>query len=318
MPSRSADPNVDVEVNVDVGARLPAPGSAGAWLLAARPATLPAALVPVLVGTGCAVAVATPRIGAAVAALMGALWIQIGTNFANDAWDYDRGADTAARTGPTRAAQAGLLTTGQLRIGTAVAFALAGLAGLYLTLIAGWPVVVIGVASIAAGLGYTAGPYPFGYHGLGELFVFVFFGLVAVCGTVYVEIGAVPLLAWAAAVPVGALATAILVVNNLRDRDTDAAVGKRTLAVRLGATAGRVEYLSLIAISYATPIALVAWGHDRWFLLPLASAPLALIPSRLVVTGAGAALNRGLRDTALALLGFGLLFGAAALAASGA
>jgi 1,4-dihydroxy-2-naphthoate octaprenyltransferase len=299
--------------------RLPAPGSAGAWLLAARPATLPAAVAPVVVGTGCALVAGAPRAGAAVAALCGALAIQIGTNFANDLGDHRRGADTADRRGPPRAAQAGLLSPAALRRGTAAAFALACGFGLYLAAIAGWPVVAIGAASIAAGLAYTAGPYPLGYHGLGELFVFVFFGLVAVCGTAYVELGAVPPLAWAAALPMGALSAAILVVNNLRDRDTDARAGKRTLAVVLGAGAARAEYLALLLLAYTTPLALVATGGPTWWLLPAASAPLAGSPARAVLdrgaaAGDGAALNRALRATARALLGYALLWALAAIA----
>ena len=275
------------------------------WLLASRLATLPAAAVPVVVGTACAATSGDVDLGAAGAALCGALFIQIGTNLANDAYDYESGADTAARRGPVRAAQAGLLSPRHLRIGMIVAFALATLAGLYLTWVAGWPVVVIGLCSIAAGIAYTAGPYPLGYHGLGELAVLIFFGFVAVCGTAFVTTGAVPAIAWWSALPVGALATAILVVNNVRDRDTDAVAGKRTLAVRLGNAVGRAEYVALVAIAYLTLPALVAAGRTPWLLLPLATAPLAIVEVRWLYSHDGADLNRCLRATALLLLGFG-------------
>src|SRR5580692_1531577 len=223
--------------------RLPAaqPGLLRVWLLACRPATLVAAFVPVAVGAACAVADAHFRAGPALAALLGAVFIQIGTNLANDVYDFERGADTAERLGPTRAVQAGLLTARQVRAGMVVAFGLATLAGAYLVSAAGWPVVAIGVLSVASGIAYTGGPYPLGYHGLGDVFVMAFFGFVAVCGTVFVQAHEVPLLAWLAAVPVGAIATAVLVVNNLRDREQDARAGKRTLAVRFGRRAGVVE-----------------------------------------------------------------------------
>lgn len=279
-----------------------------AWLLAARPRTLGAALAPVAVGTACAELAAGARPGPALAALAGALWIQIGTNFANDVLDFERGADTADRVGPTRAVQAGLLTPAQMRLGMVVAFGIAVACGAYLTAVAGWPVIVIGLASIAAGIAYTGGPYPLGYHGLGDLFVMIFFGFVAVCGTAFVQIGRVPELAWWAAVPVGALSTAILVVNNLRDRHTDARCGKRTLAVRLGRRGALAEYVLLLGAAYAVPPALVLAGAaGTWALLPLATAPLALIELAAVVRREGAALNGSLAGTARLLTVFSLL-----------
>src|SRR5882724_6200886 len=226
------------------------PGSLGAWVLASRPKTLSAAAVPVLVGTACAAGRGSLRWGPALAALLGALLLQIGANFANDVFDYEKGADTAARLGPTRAVQAGLLSARSMRLGMGLVFTLALGLGLYLTSVAGYVILVIGCASIASAIAYTGGPYPLGYHGLGDVFVFLFFGLVAVCGTVFVELGRVPGLALFCALPVGALATAILVVNNLRDRETDLGAGKRTLAVRFGRTFAIAQYRSLIAISY--------------------------------------------------------------------
>jgi 1,4-dihydroxy-2-naphthoate octaprenyltransferase len=182
-------------------------------------------------------------------------------------------------------------------------------AGAYLTAVAGWPIVVIGLCSIAAGVAYTGGPYPLGYHGLGDVFVMIFFGFVAVCGTVFVQTGAVPPLAWLGAVPVGAIATAVLVVNNVRDRDTDAKAGKRTLAVRLGRRAGVVEYAGLLAIAYAAPVvALVAFGRSPWILLPWASLPIAARLVRTVSSTTGKALNACLVGTAKLLLLYGLLF----------
>src|SRR5450755_3471127 len=232
------------------------PGSLGAWLLASRPKTLSAAAVPVLVGTACASARGAVSWGPALAALVGALLLQIGANFANDVFDYEKGADTAARLGPTRAVQAGLLSARSMRLGMVLVFALALALGLYLTAVAGPVILIIGCASIASAIAYTGGPYPLGYHGLGDVFVFLFFGLVAVCGTAFVELGYVPALAVSCALPVGALATAILVVNNLRDRQTDQLAGKRTLAVRFGRNFALTQYRALIAISYLVPVAL--------------------------------------------------------------
>ena len=287
------------------------PGSARAWLLAARPATLTAAVVPVAVGTACAAAAGGQRWAPALAALAGAMLIQIGTNFANDVFDHEKGADTAERIGPVRAAQSGLLSPRALYAGMALAFATAMLIGVYLVWIGGWPIVAIGLASITAGIAYTGGPYPLGYHGLGDLFVLGFFGFVAVCGTAYVQVGAVPALAWWAAVPVGALATGILVVNNLRDRDTDVHAGKRTIAVRLGAGAARAEYAALMVAAYAVPPALVALGiAGPWALAPLVTAPIAIALTRGVAHTDGAALNPYLGHTAKLLLGFGLLLSA--------
>jgi len=257
----------------------PAPQArpASSWLLAARPQTLTAAAAPVLVGAACAIAVGGFALGPALAALAGAFLIQIGTNFANAVFDFESGADNADRLGPTRAAQAGLLTPRQLYAGMAVAFALATAAGGYLAWIAGWPVIAIGVASIISGIAYTGGPFPLGYNGLGDLFVMIFFGFVAVCGTAYVQVGAVPALAWWASVPIGALATGILVVNNVRDCVTDAAAGKRTLAVRLGRGGALVEYAALMIAAYAVPLGLAATGAaSLWVLLPFATAPSAV------------------------------------------
>lgn len=286
----------------------PRPGSTRAWLLASRPATLGAAVVPVAVGTACAMSAGGLAPLPALAALVGAVAIQIGTNLANDVFDFEKGADTADRLGPTRAVQAGLLSPADARRGMIVAFGVATVAGAYLALTAGPAVVVIGVLSIASGVAYTGGPYPLGYHGLGDVFVMAFFGFVAVCGTAFVQVGRVPPIAIWASLPVGALATAILVVNNLRDRETDALVGKRTLAVRLGARGARVEYALLLLVAHVVPPLLVALDlASAWGLLPLATAPFAGARLARVWRDDGRALNASLVGSARLLLAHGAL-----------
>jgi 1,4-dihydroxy-2-naphthoate octaprenyltransferase len=289
-----------------------APGSLRAWILGARPQTLTAALVPVLVGTAVAHRTGPLRIGALVAALLGAVFIQIGTNLANDVFDYEKGADTKERLGPLRVTQAGLLSPAAVRRGMIMSFALAVLCGVYLTWVCGPIIVLIGLLSIASGIAYTGGPYPLGYNGLGDLFVFVFFGLVAVCGTAFVGCGRVPLLALGAALPVGALATAVLVVNNVRDHETDVAAGKRTVVVRLGRRFGVGEYLALLAVAYVVPVGLFVAGLvGASCLLPLLTLPLALPLYRtLALRADGPSLNRTLVRTAQLLLLYGILFAA--------
>jgi len=293
----------------------PAPGARAAWIAAARLRTLPAAVVPVAVGTACAAASGGVALGPALAALAGALAIQIATNFANDVFDAERGADGPDRVGPLRAVSAGLISAAAMKRAMIAAFGVAALFGIYLAAVAGWPVIAIGVASVASGIAYTGGPWPLGYHGLGDVFVLAFFGFVAVCGTAFVQLGHVPDLAIAAAVPVGALATAILVVNNVRDRASDERAGKRTLAVRLGRRGALIEYVALVALAYAVPLALAATGRPA-VLLPLLSAPVAIARVRAVIAaGDGPAFNRCLAATAQLLLLHGGLF-AAGLAAS--
>jgi 1,4-dihydroxy-2-naphthoate octaprenyltransferase len=286
-----------------------APGSIRAWVLAARPATLTAAFAPVAVGTACAWRVDAFRWDAALAALIGAFLIQIATNFANDMYDYQKGADTEERLGPVRAAQAGLLTVAELRRGIVVAFALAFGVGLYLTWVAGPAVVVIGLSSIAAGLAYTGGPFPLAYNGLGDVFVMVFFGFVAVCGTAFVQALYVPDLAWLASIPIGALATAILAVNNVRDFEGDALAGKRTLVVRLGRQLGVIEYAFLLLLAYAIPPLMLALGWTGpWVLLPLLTLPWGLKLARSVSHDRGVVLNQTLAGTAKLLSVYGILF----------
>ena len=285
------------------------PGSIRAWVLAARPATLTAAFAPVAVGSACAWHVGGFRWDAALAALVGAFLIQIATNFANDMFDFQKGADTEERLGPTRAAQAGLLTVGQLRLGIIVTFALAVGIGIYLTWIAGPAVIVIGLASMAAGLAYTGGPFPLAYNGLGDVFVLAFFGFVAVCGTAFVQALFVPDIAWAASVPIGALATAILVVNNVRDFEGDARAGKTTLVVRFGRQGGVREYAFLLVVAYATPVFMFLLGWtSAWVCLPLVTILWAARLFASVVSDRGVALNQTLAWTAKLLSLFGVLF----------
>jgi 1,4-dihydroxy-2-naphthoate polyprenyltransferase len=284
------------------------PSLVAPWIIAARPKTLPAAIVPVIVGTALAVRDGVFNPWAALAALVCAVLIQIGTNFANDVYDFKKGADTT-RIGPTRVTTAGLLSPQAVERGTWAAFGLAALLGLYLVSIGGWPILVLGLASILAGLAYTAGPFPLGYNGLGDIAVFIFFGLVAVVGTYYVQALTAPAYVFVAAVPVGAIATAIIVVNNIRDADTDKVAGKRTLAVLLGRDAARTEYAFLLALAYAVPPVLwLGFGFSGVVLLPLLSLPLAWQLVKAVRHDLGPALNRSLVGTSRLLLIYGLLF----------
>ena len=288
---------------------LPAPGSTGAWVLAIRPKTLPAAFAPVAVGTAVAHVTGGIAWGPALAALAGAFLLQIGSNLANDVFDYEKGADTETRLGPPRAAQLGLLSPEALKRGMLVVFTLALGVGVYLTWVAGPVIVGLGLASIASAIAYTGGPYPLGYHGLGDVFVMLFFGFVAVVGTVFVQTAATPALAFAAAAPVGATITAILVVNNLRDREEDALAGKRTLAVRLGRRGALAEYALLLAVAYGVPLALLATGRrGPSVLLPWLSLPVALRLFARLRALSGAPLNAVLVGTAKLVSLHGVLF----------
>ena len=285
------------------------PGPFQTWILAARVPTLPAAVVPVLVGTAAAWADGHFRPLPFVAALVAALLIQIGTNLANDYFDFRKGADTAERLGPVRITQSGLVPAETVRTATALTFGLAMLIGIYLTVVGGLPILVVGLLSIAAGVLYTGGPWPLAYHGLGDVTVFLFFGLVAVVGTAYLHSGSVGLPAAIYALPVAALVTAILVVNNLRDIATDRLANKRTLAVRLGSRGTRVEYLLLLGVAYLVPLA--CWlllGVPRGFWLPWLTLPLAVKLVRVVLTQEGRPLNAALAGTGRLHLAFGVLW----------
>lgn len=286
------------------------------WVLAARPATLPAAIAPVLVGSALAAADDVFRLDAFAVILFAALAIQVGVNFANDLADARSGADTKARVGPQRAVASGLLTPSQMQRGIALAFGLAAVAGLYLIWLGGWVILVIGVASIIAALAYTAGPIPYGYYGLGEVFVFVFFGLAATVGTRYVYDRTAPADAWWGAVAMGLLATAILVANNVRDVHTDAAAGKRTLAVIIGDEAGRRLYAGMVIGAFLAIAAAVILGVlPTWSLLALVAIPRAgvLIRTMFAATSPPALIGV-LKGTAQLQLVFALLLSVGILA----
>ena len=281
------------------------------WLLAARPKTLPAAAAPVIVGAALAWRDNTFSLGPALAALMAALLLQIGANLANDVFDFYKGADQPDRLGPTRVTAAGILTSQQVVIGMGVIFGLASLLGIYLIMVAGWPVLVIGLSAILSAVAYTGGPFPLGYYGLGDIFVFIFFGLAAVAGTYYVQAETVSTAAWWAAVPMGLLTVAILVVNNLRDIAGDRLVSKRTLAVRLGAAGARLEYALCLALAYFSLTLMWLVGiAGAWVLLAWLTLPLALKLTRDIYRLEGRLLNKALAGTGQLELFFGLLFGA--------
>ena len=261
-------------------------------------------------GFGAALAVGAPfRLDAAAGCLAVALLLQIAANLSNDLSDFRRGADTADRTGPVRVAAAGLMTERQLEAAIGLTIGAAAVAGLGLVSIGGPALIVVGAVAIVAALAYTGGPWPYGYRGLGEVFVFVFFGLVAVAGTAFLQAGRLEPLFVAAAIPVGALTSAILVVNNLRDIPTDAAAGKRTLAVRLGRRATQREYALLLALAFAIPVSLFAAEGRVSILLPLLAAPIALPLLRTVQAfGEPRRLNAVLKGTARLVLVYGVLF----------
>jgi 1,4-dihydroxy-2-naphthoate octaprenyltransferase len=287
------------------------------WLVAARPRTLPAAVAPVLVGTSLAIGEGTFRPLAFACALLGSVFIQIGTNLSNDYSDARRGADTEDRLGPVRVTAGGLMPPRQVLIGTYIAFGLAVLAGVYLIAIAGWQLLVVGAASILAGVLYTGGPRPYGYEGLGEIFVFLFFGVVAVVGSYFVQTEHLRWEAFALSVPVGLLAAAILLVNNIRDADTDRRAGKRTLAVRLGRDRARALFVACIGGAFASVpvVALFGRGISPLVLLALLAAPLAVPLVRTVRTRTdGPSLNEALARTGALLAVFSLLLSIGLLA----
>ena len=280
--------------------------------MAARPQTLTAAAAPVLIGAGLAAFRGGFRALPAFAALVGALLIQVATNLANDYYDFVRGTDTAERVGPVRVTQAGLLEPAEVRRGMFATLAIATLIGCYLVWVGGWPILVVGLLSLGCAVAYTGGPFPLAYHGLGDLFVFVFFGLVAVAGTVWVQMRALLPDALLAGAGVGALSTAILVVNNLRDRATDARAEKRTLAVRLGRTGTAVEYSLLLLVGVGVPVAGIAvYGWPAITAMAgLTAALLCASPLRVVWTHQSALeLLPALGQTARAVALYGILLG---------
>lgn len=283
--------------------------SARVFVAAARPRTLSAAIVPVLVGSAVAASHGAFRPDVFGAALAASLLIQIGANYANDVSDHLRGADTAERLGPPRATALGLVTPRAMTTAAAIAFAIAAAFGIYLLTVGGLPVLVVGVASVAAAVLYTGGPWPLGYHGLGDLVCFVFFGLLPVVTMDYLHSGLISAAAWWAAIPVACVVTAILVVNNLRDLEQDRAVGKRTFAVLLGRMGTRVWYSILLAVAYVVP--LLGWAVEIFplavFLIVL-TAPLAQKLGDTVSHREGRELNAALAGTSRLHLVFGALF----------
>lgn len=279
--------------------------------MAARPKTLTAALAPVVVGTALAAHDGVLAPWPALAALVCASLIQVGTNFANDYYDFVRGGDTADRVGPLRVTQAGLLAPETVKRGMWTVLSGAMLVGAYLVWVGGWPIVWIGLSSLACAVLYTGGPFPLAYHGLGDLFVFVFFGLIAVSGTYYVQGLSWPPDVFLAGTGLGALNTAILVANNLRDIETDAKAGKRTLAVRLGTRASQVEYLLMMLVGFIVPVVgWLAYGWPAASLAALLVAPLCFVPVRRVVTHTDPAeLLPALGETARVVGVYGLLLG---------
>ncbi|HEX3241020.1 MAG TPA: 1,4-dihydroxy-2-naphthoate polyprenyltransferase [Solirubrobacterales bacterium] len=281
------------------------------WLQAARPRTLPAAVAPVLVGTAAAVQWAgeLPRVGAFIAALVGSIFIQIGTNLANDYSDARRGADTADRLGPVRVTSAGLVTPQRVLTATYIAFAVAVACGIYLAVVAGIVILLVGAFSIAAGVLYTGGPRPYGYAGLGEVFVFLFFGLVAVNGSYYVQLEELDALPLGLSISIGFLATAIIVVNNVRDVETDRRAAKNTLAVRVGRANAVLLYRLLVLGSFVVlPIALWAGEASMLPLIGLLALPLAVPPLRTMANRTdGPSLNGALAQTGALLGVFSLL-----------
>ena len=277
------------------------------WFVAARPRTLPAAVAPVVVGSALAVSEGVFRPLAFLAALVASVFIQVGTNLSNDYSDARRGADSEDRLGPVRVTAGGLLPPRRVLVGTYVAFGIAVAAGLYLIALVGLELLVVGIASILAGVLYTGGPRPYGYEGLGELFVFLFFGVVAVVGSYYVQTEGLRLEAFALSVPVGLLATEILVVNNLRDIDSDRRAGKRTLAVRIGRARTRRLFVAIVVVALVAPLAI--WpALSPWVLLTALAAPLALPLLRTVSSASdGPSLNTALAGTGRLLGVFSLL-----------
>jgi 1,4-dihydroxy-2-naphthoate polyprenyltransferase len=291
-------------------ATAPALSPARVWWSAVRPATLAASVAPVLVGTAISVHEGGPRLGAGLLALLVAIAMQIGVNFANDYSDHARGADSPRRVGPLRAASSGIVQPGAVRRAAVAAFGVAAIAGLVLSLITDWRLLLVGVACLLAGWLYTGGPRPYGYMGLGELFVFLFFGLVATVGTFYVEtLRVTPISIWMGSA-MGCLATAILVLNNLRDLDTDLAAGKRTLATRIGRRRTLVLLVVLVCAAFVIPVGVLALGlAPAAVLLVLVAIPTAAAPLRsALATAAAPELVRALKRMAMAELAYALLF----------
>ena len=279
------------------------------WLLAIRPKTLPVAVGPVIVGSVLAYADQSFRLGPAVACFLAALLLQIGSNLANDVFDYEKGADQGERFGPTRVTQAGLLRPADVKRGMLLVFLISAILGLYLTFVGGWPILIVGIAAILSAIAYTGGPFPLGYHGLGDLFVFVFFGLAAVAGTYYVQSLKVSATVWWMAVVMGLLTVALLVVNNLRDVENDHQANKHTLAVRFGESFSRKEYVFCILMAYFIPV--ILWVRDDlpiFSLLIFMTVPMTFRLVKAIYSDSGRSLNKTLAGTSRLSLIYALCF----------
>jgi 1,4-dihydroxy-2-naphthoate octaprenyltransferase len=285
------------------------PSNWNTWWMAIRPRTLPAAASGVIMGSALAWRDGHFRWDAFIVCLLVALLLQIGSNLANDVFDFERGTDTAERMGPTRVTQAGLLTPSQVKTGMTVVFGLAAVLGLYLAWIGGWVIIIIGIAAILSAIAYTGGPFPLGYYGLGDIFVFLFFGVTAVAGTYFIHAGTVSPAAWWMTIPPGLIITGILVVNNLRDLENDRKAGKHTMAVRLGEQETKIEYVLCMVVAYLILIP-VAWLNViPWLsLLAWLSLPIAIQATKVVLTQKGRLLNRALAGTGQTALLFSILF----------
>lgn len=289
-------------------------GKFESWILASRPKTLLAAFVPVIIGSAVAAHHNSFKPLAATVALICSVLIQVGTNFTNDLYDFLSGKDTKERLGPTRALASGLISVNEMKAGVFITFALTFLLGLYLVYLGGWLILLIGIFSIIAGIAYTAGPYPLAYNGLGDIFVFIFFGLIGTVGTYFVQTREINILAFWASVPVGALITNILVVNNYRDLEEDKSNGKNTLAVKLGEKFARLQYVAFMFLSYAILfVVYFTYKESLFVFLPLLSLPIAVKLIKMIYSLKGTELNDTLALTAKLSLIYGLLFAAGIL-----
>jgi 1,4-dihydroxy-2-naphthoate octaprenyltransferase len=279
------------------------------WLLASRPKTLLAAVVPVMVGSALAISMKKFFLPYSIVALLCSVLIQIGTNFTNDLYDYQKGSDTVKRKGPRRVLASGLISVNEMRTAIILIFGLTFLLGLYLVFSVGILILWVGIFSILAGIIYTAGPYPLAYNGLGDVFVFIFFGIVGTMGTFYLHTKEISLLSLVVSIPVGALITNILVVNNYRDIEEDREANKRTLAVILGREFSRWQFTILIILSYLTSFSLyLQFDFNFWIFLPLATIPISFILIKMFYTLKGEELNKTLELSAKFAGLYGLCF----------
>ncbi|MCL6100361.1 MAG: 1,4-dihydroxy-2-naphthoate polyprenyltransferase [Bacteroidetes bacterium] len=285
-----------------------------AWVLASRPRTLAAAIVPVIVGSSIAIRDGLFQPLAAFIALLCSVLIQVGTNYVNDLFDFLHGTDKEDRTGPQRAVASGIISVTEMKIGIYISFGLSFVLGMYLVTIGGWFILFLGVISILAGVAYTAGPFPLAYNGLGDIAVFIFFGFVGTVGTYYVQTLTITSMAFWSSVPVGALITNILVVNNYRDREEDRSNGKNTLAVIFGEKFTRLQYLTFMIVSYAILfVVYFTYKKSFWIFLPLLSLPISIKLIRMIFSLRGKELNKTLELTAKLSAIYGLLFAAGIL-----